>query len=107
MSHVADVILVTAIDDGGGEDEHPNADRLEQWLQQHQSPNIRLAKVDQHAGGNKAMQCDVFLAAVNYLHIDEFVAAFRAIPWDHPERTQLMLKDEHDDRFAIYTGFIG
>lgn len=105
MSHVADIILVTAIDDGAQRDEeHPNADLLSKWLQENKGQDwLKLVKVDQHAGGNKAIQCDIFLAAINYLDIDGFVAAFRSIRWHMPECAQLMIKDEHDDLFTVYT----
>lgn len=104
MSCVADIILVTAIEDGAErEDEYPNVEKLERALQQiQQRPTMRLVKVDGYAGGDKAMQCDVFLVAVNYLNVGRFLDAFRAIRWDMPECVQLMIKNEHDDAFTIY-----
>lgn len=102
MSHVTDIVLLTAIDDGGHDDEHPNVDRLEDWLKREYSPHVRLVKVDQHAIGTKAMQCDVFITAINYLNIEGFVEAFRAIPWGMPDCVQLLIKDEHDERFTVH-----
>ncbi len=103
MSVVTDIILVTFIDDGAAiEEEHPNADKLSAYLEKtHGQPG--LIKADQHAGGRKAMQCDVFLAAVNWLDKDAFLDWFKAIEWDMPECVQLMLKGENDDAFTIYT----
>ena len=61
-----------------------------------------LIKVDQHARGGKAMQCDVFVAAINYLDREGFLTAFNAVPWEYPECVQLILKGEHDELFAVY-----
>jgi hypothetical protein len=59
-------------------------------------------QVDQLAVGTKAMQCDVFLTAINYLDIEAFVEVFRGIPWNVPECVQLLIKDEHDELFTVY-----
>jgi hypothetical protein len=101
MSHVTDIILVTAIEDGAEiEDGHPNADLLSKYLSERHT-GTTLVKVDGFAGGGKAMQCDVFAAAVNYLSMGDLVAAMNEVPWQAPENVQLMLKDEHDDTFRI------
>ena len=103
MSHVTDILLCTGIDDGGAEDEHPNADRLSEWLVSKHGAACKLVLVSDRAGGNKVMQADVFAVAVNHCSIPALIEAFRAIPWDYPEAVQLMVKDEHDDAFTIYT----
>jgi hypothetical protein len=101
MSHVTDIILVTATEDGAEiEDGHPNADLLSKHLSERHT-GTTLVKVDGFAGGGKAMQCDVFAAAVNYLDQDDLITALNGVPWDMPESVQLMLKDEHDDTFRI------
>ncbi len=48
------------------------------------------------------MQCDIFTAAITYLNIPDFLKYFYSIEWEIPECVQLMLKDEHDDRFTVY-----
>jgi hypothetical protein len=101
MSHVSDIILITAIEDGAAvESDHPNADRLSEYLRENHKSS--LIQVDGHAGGNKAVQADVFMAAINYLDIPAFVAAFKSVHWEIPECAQLLIKDEHDDRFTEY-----
>jgi hypothetical protein len=105
MSTITDIILVTAIDDGGQfEDDHPNAEKLSQWLRDdHESSNVGLTIMPSRPIENgRAIQCDIFLAAVNHLHTEAFIAAFRAIEWQHPDCVQLMLKGEHDDLFTVY-----
>lgn len=102
MSHVADIILITSIEDGGENgNDHPNRDKLSAYLEKNHS-GATLVKVDGHAGGRKAMQCDVFMAAINYMDIDGFVSWFGKIKWEYPESVQLLIKDENDDLFAVY-----
>lgn len=102
MSHVTDIILSTMIEDGAKrDDEHPNVDELNQYLIEHYGGWV-LVKVDENAGGGKAMQCDLFIAAINHLNIPEFLERFYEIAWEAPECVQLMLKDEHDERFSIH-----
>lgn len=103
MSHVADILLLTMLEDGGSKSvkECPNADALSDWLAEHYN-GCRLVQFDGLAGGNKAMQANVFGTAINYCDIPALVAAFRAIKWEYPESAQLLVKDEHDDTFTMY-----
>ena len=103
MSVVTDIILVTAMNDGAqGEDRYDSVDRLNALLSEiRQGRPDTLVKVDQHAGGTKAMQCDVWMAAINMLDEDAFVMAFLSIDWGDPECAQLMLKSEDDCRFRV------
>lgn len=101
MSHLNDIILVTAIEEGASkENEHPNVDLVNSYLQKEH--HCALVRVDQFAGGGKKIQSHVFMAAINHLNISEFVSHFYAVPWAYPESVQLMLKDEHEERFTIY-----
>lgn len=102
MSHVTDIILITAIEDGVGEaEEHPNAEKIHKFICSKYVAGLK--KVDELSGGNKAMQCDVFMTAINYLDIPALVDFFYEIKWEMPECVQLLIKDEHDDIFKIYT----
>jgi len=102
MSHVTDIILSTMIEDGAKRDEeHPNVDQLNGYLIENYG-GCFLVKVDDKAGGGKAMQCDLFIAAINHLNIPKFLKEFYKINWEAPEYVQLMLKDEHDERFSTY-----
>ena len=96
MSHVTDIIIVTMLDDGGGEDCHPNVDLIAE------KAGIWFEKASDKVGGNKAMQADVFLAAVNCLDIDNFVSIFGSVKWEYPDCVQLFLKDEHENVFTVY-----
>ncbi len=102
MSHVTDIILITFIEDGGKfGSQNPNADKLIEYLEEnHQRA---LNKIDSAAGGDKSMQCDVFAGAINHLYIEKFLDHFKKIEWENPECVQLLIKDEHEDIFTIYT----
>jgi len=85
MSKVTDIILITAIDDAPFE--YP-----------------RLRAVDGFAGGSKAMQCDVYMAAVNYIDGGKgtLIELFTYHEWQEPECAMLMLKGETQEQFEIY-----
>ena len=102
MSEVTDILLCTAICDGSAvDDEHPSADRLSAWLTQRHGPACALKKIDGYAGGNKAMQADVYGVAVNWCDVEGLVEAFLAIPWEHRESAQLLVKRENDEAFQV------
>ena len=98
MSHVTDIILVTAIDDYGAENLCRNLIKIEKMF----SIDECFVKVDKLSGGNRAMQCDCFLAAMRNLDIEKFLKEFHKIYWEYPECAQLMLKDEDEDLFTIH-----
>ena len=102
MSHVTDIVLSTMLGDSkhSGE-EHLSVNQLNKYLIENYG-GWHLVQVNHNAGGGKAMQCDLYIAAINHLNISEFLEAFYKISWDAPEYVQLMLKDEHDKRFTIY-----
>ena len=93
MSQVTDIILITGIDDGGREDCHPNVNILTT------ETDVGFVKVSDTTGGNKHMQADIFLSAMNYLDKDNFINIYRSIDWEYPECVQLYLKREYDDIF--------
>ena len=93
MSSVTDIILVTMPDS-----EQTNVERL------NAVGNLVLTPTSRHmVGSGKNMQCEVFICAKNFLDHEDFIAAFRAIQWDCPERVQLMLKGESDELFTVYS----
>ena len=102
MSVITDIILLTFIRDSETHGGRLNAEKLSEYL----CENYRskgLVQVDGYAGGNRAMQCDVFITAVNYLDHDEFIEIFNSIKWEYPESVQLLLKCEDCDAFEIIT----
>ncbi len=90
MSDVTNVILVMA---GIDNDDWANALEVSKYLR----------RVDESSGGNKAMECCVFMAGINYLSSEEIIGRFNLIRWEWPESAQLMLMGEHDLSFSVYT----
>lgn len=104
MSKVTDILLCTAIDDGSrGDGEHPNADLLTAWLVEQYGPASTLNKLDHMAGGNKAMQCDVFGVAINCCNTKSLISKFRSIKWEWPERAQLLVREDGDGAFVVHS----
>ncbi len=106
MSHVTDIILVINLDDDtipGYDELGPSEVReLNKWLTQSNGYPSELKRFDkQKAGGNKVLQCDLYLAAFNSLDYEGFQKAFHSIAWYDEDGIQLMLKDEHEDRFTV------
>lgn len=52
-------------------------------------------------GGDKFLETPLLIGAFNYLDIDGLLRHLAALPWQHPERVQLIVKDDNDDRFSI------
>ena len=48
------------------------------------------------------MQCDVYMAAINYLNKSEFINYFHSLKWQSLDSVQLMLKDERENKFTVY-----
>lgn len=103
MSDVTDLILITALNDGGGEYEHPNVDRINNWLANtHNGFRLKPAHPKRADGDYGVMQCDVFLGARKLLNLAGLLEVFHSVPWDCPENVQLLVKKEEEDRFSIH-----
>ncbi len=103
MSIVTGVILVTFLNDGSMDDDtYENVEALNRWLVETRGrPCDQLVRVDQHAGGGKRLQCDVWMAAFNMLDEDAFIKAVGAINWVHEDCVQLMLQGDGEDLFRV------
>ena len=94
MSHVTDIILIVGI----GED----INIINEYIKK-DHPAASFSQVDIYAGGHKAIQCDVYMVAINGFDIDKFVAFYCNVTWwKYPEETQVLIKDEHDNLFTVY-----
>lgn len=104
MSAVTDMLLITAIEDGGEVAGHtPNADRLINYLRDAYGLSATgLIQVQEMAGGNKVMQCNVFAGAINHLDAAALVECFANIDWEYPEKAQLLLKGEQENTFTSH-----
>lgn len=91
MSVVTNIIVLTEVD----QDEPIN--RINQWL-----PHA-LKEISMRAGGNKAMEADVWAGAYNHLDVAEFKIQFENAMRLCPEwgRVQLLIKEEHEGKFSL------
>ena len=100
MSSVTDIILVTALWDGSTDfkaDPHPNVDSFIKYS------GVTLEVVKGAFKNSKVIQCDLFIAAMNYYNEERAIDALNKVEWESPECVQLMMKGEHEDIFTIYT----
>jgi len=70
--------------------------------------NCGFKEVSYHSGGNRAMQATVFLTAINYLDLEDFLEFFDNTAKPKFDKYSygycLMVKGEHDDIFEILKG---
>ena len=97
MSTVTDVILIV-----GCLTDQEQAERFSDALKLAGHTEARLKQVDDHAGGNKAVQADIYMGAYNYLDDEAAVSAFYAIKWEERDQVQLLMKAENWDRFKVF-----
>ncbi len=55
-------------------------------------------------GGTKYLECNIYVGAFNYFHLDDFLKHLNSIKWKAPEDLQLFVKDQHDYKFRIIYG---
>lgn len=94
MSHVANIILTTAIG------EESKAQQVIDYLDNKHNIKDSLVELTNLAGGNKHMECRVYLGAINCLNIDAFLKHAGSILWEC--ETKLLIRDEHDWDFTVH-----
>lgn len=100
MSSVTTLILTTSIMEGGqedaeGNDTFPAIRKLNELL----GGGEWFKPVHDGAGGNKAPQAYVFMAAINYCDLDALKAHIRSIEWEDPEAVLLLVNEEDESGF--------
>lgn len=96
MSYVTNVVLMTSLLDDKIVHEFINP-----WLvSQGQG---ELAKIDEYAGGNKAMEVDLYAGAFNHLNTEAFIPVVIAPNWRVPEELILMVQAEMETA-QVYKG---
>lgn len=53
-------------------------------------------------GGSKMLECELFIGAFNYLHLEEFLEHLKSYSWQYPECVQVIYKEQQDDRFSVW-----
>ena len=94
MSYVTDVIL---INNSWGK---VPVRKINKWLRKEVGCNAGLKKLDCKAGGNKYMQCDVWMGAFNKMDIPLFIRCLKDLLQDSRYEIQLLIKDENEERFS-------
>lgn len=87
MSVVTNVILITFID----EDISP----LLAWLKAEERG--LLHEISDHAGGNKALERDLWVGAFNYLDDQEFLRQVFLCKFEWPELVGVIIAYQHDE----------
>ena len=104
MSAVTDIILTCSLleSQGSNWDDTPSVQTLNDYLRAAYH-GVTLMRVDDYAGGNKAVQCTVWMAAINHFDTKEFLRQARSAQWYEPESAQIFFKGENDDVFTVET----
>lgn len=55
---------------------------------------------NKNTSGNRAVDCEICVAAFNYMGEDEFVEMINSIAWKYPEEFQLFLKRQEEYKFT-------
>lgn len=102
MTCITNLILTTSIYDGAWmNSDYGSVDVLNDYLYKHYQGST-LTSVHTHSGGRKPMSCDVFIAAIDYLDVDEFISLFHQVSWENPKEAQLMIKTEGQLTFTLH-----
>ncbi|HUX47420.1 MAG TPA: hypothetical protein VMV58_05345 [Desulfosporosinus sp.] len=56
-------------------------------------------------GGSKMMEARLYLAAFNHFNEKEFISQLKSIDWECPEKVQLIIKRENDEKFSVINIF--
>jgi hypothetical protein len=86
-----------AHEDANGDDIFPGIDKLNELL----GGGAWFKPVHQHAGGNKAPQANVFMAAINHLMLADLFLAMNRVEWEEPEAVLLLVNEEQEDGFHV------
>lgn len=55
-------------------------------------------------GGQKYLECHVYVGAFNYLDLDGFLRHLQTVPFEEPEEVQVWIKDQHETSFRLVYG---
>lgn len=99
MSIVTNVIILAAL---GPEGPDVEIERLNELLR-NVSGRGQFQEVSEHAGGNKAMECRVYLGTFNLGDSEEIVRTIFSAPWDNPEQVQILTKEQGEDVFTLHS----
>lgn len=56
-------------------------------------------------GGTKNLEANLYAGAFNGLFLEKFLGHLRGLKWKQPERVQLLVKEQDDERFRLINVF--
>ena len=56
--------------------------------------------LDALSGGDKHLECNIYVGAFNHLSVRSFCEAVASVLWNHPETVQVFIKEEEAEGFV-------
>ena len=107
MSWVTDVLLCLNLeerldDEGSFTASCKPLEEINSWLSENQLGTLAELSIHMETGG-KAVQAFVYGGSFNHLDMEKFKGFVFSRHWQFPEAVQLLLNDEQDVCFKLYT----
>jgi len=103
MSNVTSVILsfdaLEEEDENGEKEFYWNMVRINAWLDARGYGYF--GDVNDCAGGRKALQKPVFIAAFDHFEVESFCEFLRSLRWERPENVQVLVQGENERKFRL------
>jgi hypothetical protein len=75
---------------------------IDLWMEA-QHHHVPLTDISRFAGGDKSMECRVYAGAFDFFPTPKFLAFLPTVTWFDTLPLQVMVREQHDDFFKIYT----
>ena len=101
---VTDVVLFFSPQEETGDGRFPILNEINAWLQGGNPDGFRygvMARLETGDSKGYAL-CPIIAGAFNHFDAEAFLRFVLDLPWQAPNRVQLMIKEEHQKRFALY-----
>jgi hypothetical protein len=101
VSSVASVLLVV----GGDHRDRALVDDLNEWVgARHEGETfVNNSAVDQAWGGHKPSEVAIYATTLNHGDLEALVAKVESLAWPRPHVVQLLIQDQWDDTFGVWT----
>ncbi|MBP0027557.1 hypothetical protein [Roseofilum sp. Guam] len=110
MSWITDVLLIFSLEEYLNEDDEYDEEieevlpllNVNRWLQENNF--LLLDRLDNHV--TLGMQACVYGGSFNYFNSKGFIETIQKQQWREPKAVILLIQEENDDSFSIYSDFI-
>ena len=76
--------------------------QINKWLIKNSYSGDSFGKaINAYAGGFRALECQVYVAAFNHFILDEFIEFVKSLHWVAPEDVQIFIQEQEDNKFRI------